>query len=512
MGESKAALLGRALARSRRWLILLGVLAAVEALYVFYVSAGFLADWPSYNTNYDLQAEGFRSGHLWVALPVAPELLAQANPFDPVNSRWWAWDFSLYKGHYYIYWGPLPALVIAAIKTITGRTAPIGDQFVLFTAMSLAVLAGALLIERMARRLFARVPFGMVVATVVVFALGNPFPYLVATAGIYQAAIMSAQALILLGLVAAFEGLWRRVEGRPGTRRWLATAGLAWGLAIACRVSAGPTVAALILITVLFARGRYSKWRSAARDLVAIAAPVALSGLALLLYNKLRFASWTEFGTSIQLSTMRFRTSPSYVLPNLYSYLLRPLVWTCHFPFVETPWDIGPRGFPAGYVLPAGYSAQEPVAGMWRTAPWSLLAPLAAIAGASSLWRARREAGSLGALPDVDRLRFWSLGCFFSIALITGLPVIALFIPTIRYLGDVAAGICLAGVWFAFWVTTRLEGRPWPRRGAWLALASLAAVTIGLGFLLGFQGYIGHFKRFNPAFLERLDHAFSRCR
>src|SRR5882724_2942624 len=142
-----------------RWLVLLFVIGLVEALYAFDASAGFLATWPTFTTNYDLQAEGFRSGHLWVALAPAPELLAQADPFDPAHSRLWAWDLSLYKGHYYMYWGPLPALAIAAIKTAARLKTPIGDQFALFTFMSLTALSGALLIDRMARRVFPRVPF-----------------------------------------------------------------------------------------------------------------------------------------------------------------------------------------------------------------------------------------------------------------------------------------------------------------------------------------------------------------
>ena len=48
-------------------LLLLGFIV-IEVVYVFFVSAGRFAHWPTYLTFLDDQADGFRAGHLHFAI------------------------------------------------------------------------------------------------------------------------------------------------------------------------------------------------------------------------------------------------------------------------------------------------------------------------------------------------------------------------------------------------------------------------------------------------------------
>src|SRR5262245_10472356 len=92
-----------------RWIVF-GFLIAVAALvYVFIVSAGRFVDWPQYLSYYNSLAEGFRSGHLRLSQEPSPELVAAPDPLDRANQKLWAGDASYFKGHFYIYWGPVPA-------------------------------------------------------------------------------------------------------------------------------------------------------------------------------------------------------------------------------------------------------------------------------------------------------------------------------------------------------------------------------------------------------------------
>jgi len=100
----------------RRLLLFVLLLAAIEVSYLFIVTAGRFTVWPTWNTNYDLLAEGFRSGHLYLARAPDPALLAKPNPFDPIWRSLWFWDASLYRDHYYLYWGPLPAVAVAITR------------------------------------------------------------------------------------------------------------------------------------------------------------------------------------------------------------------------------------------------------------------------------------------------------------------------------------------------------------------------------------------------------------
>ena len=88
-------------------------------------------------------------------------------------------------------------------------------QYPVFAVYSIYVVAGALLIDRLARRIFPGLPLYIVLLSILVFALANPTPYLVATPGIYEAAIGGAQAFLLVGLDFAFDALTGRLEGEP---------------------------------------------------------------------------------------------------------------------------------------------------------------------------------------------------------------------------------------------------------------------------------------------------------
>ena len=220
--------------RAPRWLLLVLGFAFIEATYLFFVSAGRLTHWPTYLTFLDDQAEGFRARHLHFAIEPAAALLAKANPFDPAWKPLWYWDASLYNGHYYLYWGPVPALLLAGFKTLCRVHARVGDQYVVFALASLQALAGLLLIDRAHRRLFPAVPGIFVVLAVGVFAFVNPTLYNLARAGVYEAAIVGGHAFLITGLLFAFQAV---TGGGPRQRLYLALAGVSWALALGCRAS-----------------------------------------------------------------------------------------------------------------------------------------------------------------------------------------------------------------------------------------------------------------------------------
>ena len=170
-------------------------------------------------------------------------------------------------------------------------------------------------------------------------------------------------------------------------RRLLIAAGISWGFAFGCRASAALPAALFVAITALAVAppvpGHPRAWRLPARSALWMASPIAAAVAAQLAYNKLRFGVWFDFGLSKQLSTMNFRTAPAYLVPNLYNYLLRPLQPSCRFPFLTAQAELEASIFP-DLLLPRGYRAPEPVAGMLTQPPgccWPGWRP--------SCWRAR---------------------------------------------------------------------------------------------------------------------------
>ncbi|HMJ56150.1 MAG TPA: hypothetical protein VK540_28985 [Polyangiaceae bacterium] len=496
------------LRRGFRWSTLAALLLAIELVYLFIVTAGTFTEWPTYNALYELLADGFKKGQLSLPITPPPELVAKENPLDPANAELWIADLSLYKGKYYMYWGPFPSLALLAAKAILNIKKPIGDQYPCFAFYTIYLLAGTLLLHRMARRVFPGLPYYFVLMAIAVFAFASPTPYLLATPGIYEAAIGGAQAFLLLGVVFAFDALG---GVRPFSRLRLLAAGISWSMAIACRVSVGPTVLLVALLTALVPhRGAQRRWVSALVDLTCLGAPVALATAALLFYNKARFDSWLEFGTGVQLNTMHFRASADYVVPNLYSYFLRWPVFSCQFPFATSPWDHGQAAFPVHYEIPSGYWVQEPVAGMLRVVPWAWLAPLGLVFAAQAAW-ARFIPAALPQSHAPSRSSLWCAGAFAVLAAVTALPFVATFGATMRYLGDVTAGFMLFATWGAWGLYQRIRKRKWLRRGYGAVLTGLAAGTVALGLVFGFQGYGGHFKLYNPTLTEKMVRTLSRC-
>jgi hypothetical protein len=496
--------------RLPRWLPLVLLLIAIEATYVFIISAGTWSTWPTWNTNYDLLAEGFRAGHLYIPVPPPAELLSKPNPFDWGNSYLWFLDASLYKGHYYLYWGPFPALVLLAVKIVFRMKATVGDQYVIFLAYTLFLVTGALLITRMARRLFPYRPRGMVLVAIVAFAYAMPTPYMVATPGIYEAAIAAAQALLLLGLVFAFDVVWAASESRPSRWRLLA-AGAAWGAAIATRVSAVLPVGVFVLLTAALAStaiepsARRQRWRRFLASAAWTGGPVALTLAALCVYNKLRFDSWTEVGVKYQLNTFPFITGKAFVPLNIFSYLFRPLGLSCRFPFLSAIYWIGERGFPHWLRFPAGYSTVEPASGLLLTSPFAWLALPALVLAVRALVRWARSPARGFVFDQRQRAQIFCVVSFLALATLMPLVFIAAFDATMRYQGDLSTGTMLLAVWGAWSLFSELRGR-WPRRALVAALILLTAVTVLIGGLLGFQGYDDMFKNHNPALYAALRH------
>jgi len=472
----------------RLWLAALVVLGC--AIYLYFVSAGGLKDWPVYGSYYDRLSDGFLAGHLNIPVAIAPELLAAKNPYDSINSAHWWGDASYYKGKYYIYWGPLPALLQAAAKSLLDIRHAIGDLYVALFFLCLGVLFGAQLVERVARRLFGSVSRPLVALGILTLVLSNPTLHAVTTTGTYHVAIVSAQTCLLGGLVAAFDVVWRSAS--PGDRRVkLMLAGLGFGLALACRVTVAPAVAIFCVATVLAdawcSERRFSKLLASS---VWLGAPLLVISGALLYYNKLRFESWFEFGMTFQTTSVpAFRLSAEYAWPNLYSYMLRPPFLSCQFPYVFQVWVMGADdAFPHNFQLPKDYMILEPVIGWLRAVPITWLIPFGFLLAPRPLSFRERN----------TRAYLWCLIVFSAFATATGLVGITLYGATMRYLNDITFGLVLVSLLGGYALKVHRLGRRAPRVTTAL-FSSLAIASIVLGMLIGYQGYNWHFSKHNPA-------------
>lgn len=486
---------------ARLWLFVVVLIAA--SVYLYFVSAGGLRHWPVYGTYLDLQADAFRAGHLYLPIEPARQLVHAKDPYDRVNIRYWALDLSYFRGKYYCYWGPLPALLQALIKALFRINRSLGDAYIGLASACLMAGSGALLVARMGSRLFPSVPRVLLIFAMLAFAFANPTLHNVATAGTYQSAILAGQAWLMPGVLLAFDAVWYAGTGSARRSR-LAFAGVCWAFAVASRVTVLPTVAFLIATTSL-AEGWISerRWQRSFFNALWLGLPVAAAGVGLLVYNYLRFGSPLEFGLNLQLSGYpRIRFERQYWWPNLYSYSLRTFATSCQFPFLYQVWWIPFRdAFPESFSPPKDYyMTDEPVIGWLVAVPITWFCAFAFLLVPRSLELRLRQV----------RIYLWCLASFSALATLTGLTAIGVYGATMRYLNDVTPGMVLLALLGAFAFRTHRFGQWLPKLTSTAIILS-ASATIVFGCVLGYQGYAGHFHKYNPELDAKLVKALSFC-
>jgi hypothetical protein len=454
-------------------------LVALLAAYRWLAAPGqnLLADAGAGDAYYNLLIRGFRSGHLSLDAPVAPALLALPDPYDPgQNAPYRLLDASLYRGKYYLYFGPAPALLLyGPWHLLTGHY--LSDAQAGWLAGSGGLLAGCALLAGIRRRYFPGIGAIAWIAALLAWGALTLVPLLLRRLGVWEVAIATGFAASALAALALFHAFHSRRE-----QLWLACASAACGLAIAARPTyALGGLALLGPVWIAWRRpagaGRDRGWR-----LAAAVVPAALIVAGLLTYNGLRFGNPLEFGERYQLSgtyeSHLRHFSPSYLGFNLRAYLLAAAQLSPYFPFVRVP------ALPAA---PPGHQGIEDPYGLLPNVPFLLLA-------CAAVWACRQRPGLKA----------------FLLSLVAGaLPVagvVLLFgLASNRYMVDFTPPIVIGSV-IGFWQgTTRLTG--WPGRAFRLTSAALLAWSLGFVFFASVR-HNELLRQNQPRVYQRLAHVF----
>ncbi|PTY02512.1 hypothetical protein DB347_24220 [Opitutaceae bacterium EW11] len=289
--------------------------------------------------------EGFLRGQTYFAVEPDPRLATLANPYAGYQGipRWH--DTTYYHGHYYLYFGAAPAvLLIAPWYLLTGTYLTDAAVVALFCSVGFLFAAGTWI--QLARRFLPELAARWINAGLLVLGCGALVPYLLQNPTIYQAAISCGYALLMAALFSTTRAILCR--GTAAVVVWLAFASTAWGCAIGARPNYVYSLPVLGLAGCWLAvRGfRRSEKRTVGLLLwpvLAAVVPAAMVGGALALYNYARFGSVTEFGVTYQLASVDVRGIKlfglEYLSRNLRAYFLGPCLFTRYFPFVSQSGD-----------------------------------------------------------------------------------------------------------------------------------------------------------------------------
>lgn len=262
---------------------------------------------PGHRDQYEKITDAFLKGQLYFDVEVDPALLELDNPYDRdlrieagVESRQWndMWDHAYYDGHYYMYFGVVPVLLLfMPYRVLTGNPLTTYHATQIFAGFYIVGLF--LLFAYLSKRFFPKMPF------VVFLLLGTAVAvmsiwYCVAYPALYCTAIISALCMMIWSLYFFVRAVF---DGDITKKTFIfATAGSLLGaLAFGCR----PTIALgnlmVIPLLVHFIKNRKltgKQWCYTA----LCALPYVVVAAGLMWYNNARFDNPFEFGQSYQMT------------------------------------------------------------------------------------------------------------------------------------------------------------------------------------------------------------------
>ena len=334
--------------------------------------------------HYEYLVDGFLSGHTHLSLAPSPELLALPDPYDPkANDSYRLGDASLYRGKFYLYFGPTPALLtMLPWKLLTGSQLPQWAATAAFAILGFGAVA--LLLAGVRKKYFATASPAQLFFAIVLAGHISWLPVILRRAAFWELPIVAATALFWLSLFF----LWK-YRGRPRPQ-WAFAGGIALALAPGARPTYAITAGFMVLLFAL-PIGRARSPATLVRCLLPLLLPLSVAAVGLMVYNYERFGSVLEFGQTYQTWGVDFRGitlfSPANFPTNIWVYFFTLPDVSPYFPFFRTAW--------IGTVRP-GYLGTEEMPGLLFTMPALVLG----VAAWLHLGRTRRDPAA-GALRSV---------------------------------------------------------------------------------------------------------------
>jgi hypothetical protein len=474
----------------QNYLFVIPSILGVIIFYTWFVSAGSGYRNGTTTYYYAQLAGTFLQGNLHLTMKPDPYLLALDNPYDPLARKEIEElgivipvDFSFFQGKYYMYWGPVPALLLATLQLFSNE--PIGDFVLAFTFSIGIFLTQSLLLIAIWDRYFYTLPKWALHLSILL--IGSTLPIALLRhyddyARIYEAAIAGGQFFLISGLWVAFTAI-----NKPSIPNWrLALAGLLWALGIGTRHILAVPIGFFIMLTAFWlVRINASIFEKTAK-FISLGLPLALACVGLGWYNWARFGSIAETGLSFALAGVNLRDhsaeifSSSYVFPNLYNYLLNPPALISKFPYISMLQG-SENPILLFYAVPEFYYAQQ-ITGLLYLFPFGVFA-----AGLLFVFFLNLFQGKLAKIlleGNNYRSLAWIKLMLSGAFLIAFLPLTAYFWVGTRFLGDfIPAMTILSAV--GFWLGYQFSAhKPFVKRLYILFGIILAGVSILISTLL----------------------------
>ncbi len=317
------------------------------------------------NNQYAYQARALSEGHAYLDLPVDEHLTQLANPYSFQDRCEMIqtygcdvyWDYAYYDGHYYCYFGVVPAaLVYLPYLLVTGTDLSTPDA-VLFLSLLMCV-ALAVMVWQLGSWFYRRRPplFALVAGYLLVWLASN-VSYLAFVSRFYSVPILASLIVTALGLTCWFKAKRAYTEqaqieahlvAQPTV--WLALGAFFMVMNFGCRPQ---FLLACFLAFPLFwgeiFKRRLLFSRTGLAPSAAIVAAILVCLAPLLYYNYIRFGSPLNGGSHYNLTgfdMQNYVQAKKTTVRCMYYYLLQLPDFARTFPWIRTT----AMEFPYGWV------------------------------------------------------------------------------------------------------------------------------------------------------------------
>lgn len=481
-------------------IFLLGHLwAVIFVVYAWFITFGNFTTWNHSTRYYTQLADAFGKGQLYVDQSPGQAMLEAEDPYSPITRPVFedeVWDLSLYKGRLYLYWGPVPALLITPIQILLNEK--IADIFLVYFFSAGLLIFNSLIILKLRQKFFPNIPAWNVFICIPLIGLILPVLWSINIPDVYEAAIGAGHFFLIGGfyfVLSAFE------QDSFIDKQKLFWAGLFWACSVGSRAINTLSViflAAFVALWIIRKLPRPVNWVKYLQTILPLFIPLVIGAIAIGWYNWARFDSPLEFGLRYQITIYNLNKQmdlvfkPDYFLPNLYGYILQPFEFVSKFPFIQPITGSGILN-KLNMAPPYLYAAGR-VTGLLFCAPFLVLSLI-------HLFPNRNKDLSEHAKPYNFPV-YLLAGSF----LISFLTLLFYFFGQMRFLVDAISQITLLAIMGYWELISRSQKKNSSPLKYFTGLANLLIVaTICISFLLAFSSETSRMERLNPLLIERID-------
>ena len=268
------------------------------------------------------------------------DFLRLENPYDPIKRGTvirgvdYVWDTAYYNGHFYLYFGILPALLVfVPFYIFTKKYLQV--SFVIFVVSIFILIFLKEILIKLLIRYFKNIKFKSVFLYLITLYSGSLLFYLNGISRFYELAVVFGLFFALLGILYVIKAM----ENEKYRYLNLFCGSLFLALSVACRpIDLLISLAIVPYLLYLLIKNWKENKKNFAKLIICVGIPYITIGILLMIYNYVRFDNPFEFGFSYQLTVSNSATLKSgfYSIPNgLFTNLFSFPKFKADFPFVD---------------------------------------------------------------------------------------------------------------------------------------------------------------------------------